>query len=52
MAIKYVERPFTITTTSGSSSSLTEEAGSTADNRIIALRTITDDGAGGFLNGL
>lgn len=52
MAIKYVERPFTITTTNGSSSSLTEEAGSTADNRIIALRTITDDGAGSFLNGL
>lgn len=52
MAIKYVQRPFTISTTNGSSSTLTEETGTTSDNRIIAVRTVTDDGVGGFLNSL
>lgn len=52
MAIKYVQRPFTISTTSGSSSTLTEETGATSDNRIIAVRTVTDDGVGGFLNSM
>ncbi len=52
MAIRYVARPFAITTTVGSSSTLSEETGATNDNRIIALRTITDDGAGGFLNSM
>ena len=46
MAIRYVTRPFKITKSSGSSASLTEETGTTADNRIITVKTVTDDGAG------
>lgn len=52
MAIKYVDRPYSYTTTSGSSATLTEETGTTSDNRIVAVRTVTDDGAGGFIAGL
>ena len=35
MPITYVERPFTITSTVGSSSTLTQESGRTADGRIV-----------------
>ena len=52
MAIKWEDRPFTHVTTVGSSSTLTEEYATTADDRIIAVRTITDDGAGGFVGGM
>lgn len=52
MAIKWEDRPFTHVTSSGSSSTLTEEYATTADDRIIAVRTITDDGAGGFVGGM
>ena len=46
MAIKYVDKPFTVTATAGSSATLTEETGTTADNRIVTVKTVTDDGAG------
>lgn len=52
MAIKYVDRPYSYANTSGSSATLTEETGTTSDNRIVAVRTVTDDGAGGFIAGL
>lgn len=52
MAIKYVERPFAVTTTNGSSATLTEETGTTADNRIVTVKTATDDGAGNIAAGL
>ena len=52
MAIKWEDRPFTHVTSSGSSSTLTEEIATTADDRIVAVRTITDDGAGGFVGGM
>ena len=32
MAIRYVDKPFTVTATVGSSATLTEETGTTADN--------------------
>jgi len=52
MDIQYVEQPVTITATGGSSASLTEETGSTTGNRVIVVRTVTDDGAGSFINNL
>ena len=52
MPIAYVERPFTITSTVGSSSTLTQESGRTADGRIVVAQTVTDDGAGAFIGGL
>ena len=52
MAIKNVERPFAVTTTNGSSATLTEETGTTADNRIVTVKTATDDGAGNIAAGL
>ena len=52
MAIRYVTRPFTITTSIGSTATLTQESGSTSDNRIIVVNTATDDGAGKFLGTL
>ncbi len=51
MAIRYVPRPFTIKTTNGNSATDSEEIGSTNDGRIVALRTVTDDGAGNLANG-
>jgi len=50
--IRYVQRPFTITTSNTSSASLTQETGTTADKRVICARTVTDDGAGNFINGM
>ena len=52
MAIKNVQRPFAVTTTNGSSATLTEETGTTADNRIVTVKTATDDGAGNIAAGL
>ncbi|MBV7459493.1 MULTISPECIES: hypothetical protein [unclassified Acidovorax] len=52
MAIKYVQRPFTIKVTNGSSATDSEETGTTNDGRIVAARTVTDDGAGNLANGL
>ncbi len=51
MAIKYVERPFTVKATSGSTATDTEETGTAVDGRIVAVRTVTDDGAGNLANG-
>lgn len=52
MAIRYVDKPFTVTATAGSSATLTEETGTTADNRIVTVRAVTDDGAGNLGAGL
>lgn len=52
MAIQYVARPFAITTSGANSASLTQETGTTSDNRIICSRTVTDDGAGAFISGM
>ena len=52
MAIRYVDKPFTVTATAGSSATLTEETGTTADNRIVTVKTVTDDGAGNLGAGL
>lgn len=52
MAIKYVERPFAVTTSSTSKATLSQESGTTADNRIVVVQTATDDGAGNFLGDL
>ena len=50
MAIKYVRRPFVVKNSVGSSATLTEETGTSSDGRIIAVRTVTDDGAGSFID--
>ncbi|MGB7422888.1 MAG: hypothetical protein WA917_13595 [Comamonas sp.] len=52
MAIKYESRPFAVTTTGGSSASLSQQTGTTADNRIVTVKTVTDDGAGSFIGSL
>ncbi|GAB2703992.1 hypothetical protein [Comamonas sediminis] len=52
MAIQYVARPFALTTSGANSASLTQETGTTSDNRIICSRTVTDDGAGAFISGM
>lgn len=52
MAIRYVQRPFTIKKTVGSSATYSEETGTTAEGRIVAARTVTDDGAGNLADGL
>lgn len=52
MAIKYVERPFTITQSSGSSATSTEETGTTTDGRIVTVKRVTDDGAGHLAAGM
>ena len=51
MAITYVNRPFAVTTTAGGSVALTQESGTTTDNRIVTARTVMDDGAGSFAGG-
>ena len=51
MSIKYVQRPFTVKATTGSTATDTEETGTTSDGRIVAVRTVTDDGAGNLANG-
>lgn len=52
MAIKYEQRPFTIKVSAGSAATESEETGTTADGRIVAARTVTDDGAGNLANGM
>ena len=46
MPIQYVQRPFTVKATNGSSATLSEETGVTADNHLIVVKSATDDGAG------
>lgn len=52
MAIQYVQHPVKIIKSAGSSATLTEETGTTADNRIVTIKTVTDDGAGNLGAGL
>lgn len=52
MAINYISKPFTVTKTQGSSATDTTETGTSNDGRIIALRSLTDDGAGAFVGGM
>ena len=49
MAIEYITRPFTIKTSNGTSATLTEETGTTNDNRIIVARTLTAGIDGKFI---
>lgn len=46
MAIIYKTQPFKVQSSAGSTATLTEETGTTSDNRIVAVKTVTDDGAG------
>ena len=52
MAIQYVQRPLAIKHTAGNTSTLTQQSGTTTDNRIAVHNTVTDNGAGGFIDGL
>lgn len=52
MPIRTTQQPYSYTTTIGSSARYTEQVGTTSDNRIIATRSVTDDGAGNFANAL
>ena len=52
MAIQYVQRPMAVKNTAGNTSTLTQQSGTTTDNRIAVHNTVTDNGAGGFLDGL
>ena len=52
MTTTYTPRAISISTDPASSASITEEAATTADGRVIALRTVTDNGAGGFLDSM
>lgn len=45
----YRPQPVRIQTTPSSRATLTEETGTTADGRIVVVRTVTDDGAGAFI---
>ena len=49
MAIAYRPQPARIQTNVNNSATLTEETGTTADKRIVVVRTVTDDGAGSFI---
>lgn len=51
MAIRYVARPFSVTKSAGSKVAMTQESGTTSDNRIVTARTVMDDGAGSFAGG-
>lgn len=52
MAIQYVQRPISIKKSAGNSSTLTQQTGVTADNRIGVHNTVTDNGTGGFIDSL
>ncbi len=52
MTTTYTPRAISISTDPASSASITEEAATTEDGRVIALRTVTDNGAGGFLDSM
>ena len=52
MAIQYVQRPLAIKNTAGNTSTLTQQSGTTTDNRVAVHNTVTDNGAGGFIDGL
>lgn len=52
MAIRYVARPFVLKVSNGSSSTLSQQSAVTADGRLVVVHSLTDDGAGGFIDGL
>lgn len=52
MAIRYVQRPFAITTSVSNRAAYTQESGTTSDNRVVVVHTVTDDAAGGFIGDL
>ena len=52
MAIKYVTRPFTISTSNTTSATLSEQTGTTNDSRIIVALTATAGADGKFINGM
>lgn len=52
MPIQYISRPYSITSSVGSSANLSQESGVTSDNRVVVVHTVTDDGAGGFIGDL
>ena len=52
MAIQYVQRPFAITTSVSNRAAYTQESGTTSDNRVVVVHTVTDDAAGGFIGDL
>jgi hypothetical protein len=52
MPIKYVQRPISIKTHDSNSSTLTEETGRTADNRVVTVKAVTDDGFGNLPQGM
>lgn len=52
MAIKYEQRPFTVTKTAGNSSTYTTQVAQTSDNKLLVIHDLTDDGAGNFIGGM
>jgi hypothetical protein len=52
MPITLTQQPYSYTATSGNSARSTTQTSTTADNRIIAMRSVTDDGAGAFADAL
>lgn len=52
MAIVYKARPFKVLASAGTSASVSEETGTTADDTIVTVKTVTDDGAGNLAGGL
>ena len=49
MAVQYITRPYTISKSNTTSATLTEETGTTNDNRIIVARTVTAGMDGKFI---
>lgn len=52
MAIKNVQRPFSILTSATGSATLSQQTGRTSDNKLVVVSTATDDGAGNFYGAL
>ncbi len=52
MSTDYTKRQFSISTDPASSAYMSEEYGSTTDGRLITVRTVTDNGAGGFIDSI
>lgn len=52
MSVARIDRPFAVTKSSGSTSALTQETGRTAEGTVVVVNTVTDDGAGAFINSL
>ena len=52
MAIQYVQRPFTVTKSTGNSSTYSTSVAKTADDKLLVMHTLTDSGVGGFVGGM